>query len=305
LTDLSTRLGPLQLKNPLVAVSGTFGYGFDYGDLVPPDTFGAVVVKGTAPEPWSGNPPPRIRETPSGMLNAIGLENPGVDEVISEHLPVLAGSDTAVIVNVVGRTVKDYVTVAGKLGDVSGVDALEINISCPNVKTGGLAFGTSGDAVESLVKSVRRSCSLPLVVKLTPNVTDIGEIARAAERGGADALSLINTVLGMEIDVPHRKPVLGNVFGGLSGPAIRPVALRCIWQVHEVTDLPILGMGGVSSARDVVAFMLAGAAAVGIGTAIFSNPSLPGAVLCDLRKYYEREGRPPVGGAHLERGDET
>ncbi len=303
MVDMSTELGPLRLKNPLVAVSGTFGYGEDYGEMLPPDTFGAVVVKGTAPEPWCGNPPPRICETPSGMLNAIGLQNPGVKRVIAEYLPVLEELDTTVVVNVVGRTVEDYVRVAEELTGVGGVDALELNISCPNVEAGGMAFGTSPAAVESLVAEVRRVTDLPLLVKLSPNVTDIGQIARAAERGGADIVSLINTLLGMEIDVQSARPVLGNTVGGLSGPAIRPVALRCVWQVREATDLPILGMGGVACARDVIAFMLAGASAVGMGTMIFSDPSLPGTVLRDLQQWYEREGRPTVGAAHAERSE--
>ncbi|MFO8059030.1 MAG: dihydroorotate dehydrogenase [Bacillota bacterium] len=300
MTDLSVRLGPLTLKNPLVAASGTFGFGCDYGDILPPETFGAVIVKGTSMQPWSGNPPPRIFETPSGMLNAIGLENPGVREVMEVHLPSLLRRDTAVIVNVVGRTVDEYAAVARELSAVAGLAALELNISCPNVAAGGMGFGTCPDTAARLVSSVREVTDLPLLVKLTPNVTDIAALARSVERAGADVISLINTLAGMEIDVESERPVLGNVFGGLSGPAIRPVALRCVWNVYDAVGIPLLGLGGVCSHRDVLAFMLAGASAVGMGTALFSDPSLPGRILRQLSEY-RRSGRDwPVGRAHEE-----
>lgn len=300
--DLRVQLGPLSLKNPLVALSGTFGFGLDYGDMLPPETFGAVIVKGTSLQPWSGNPPPRIVETSSGMLNAIGLENPGVQEVIEVHLPPLLRCDTAAIVNVVGKTVSEYVAVARELDGIEGLSALELNISCPNVAAGGMSFGVCPDTASELVSSVRAVTDLPLLVKLTPNVTDIAGLARAVEEAGADVISLINTLAGMEIDVEAQRPVLGNVFGGLSGPAIRPVALRCVWQVYEAVQIPVLGLGGAGSFRDVIAFMLAGASAVGLGTALFSDPSLPGSILAQLSEY-RADGRDwPVGDAHIERG---
>ncbi len=304
MTDLDVSLGPLQLKNPLVAVSGTFGYGYDYGELLPPDTFGAIVLKGTAPEPWPGNPPPRVVETPSGMLNSIGLQNPGVDELCDEYLPRLAGEDVVVIVNVVGRTVKDYCHVARRVSECGGADAIELNISCPNVKAGGMSFGTDPQQAADLTASVREVSDLPLIVKLTPNVTDIAEIAAAVQSSGADIISLINTLLGMEIDVEQASPRLGAVFGGLSGPAIRPVALRCVWEVYRAVSVPLLGMGGASTARDVLAFMMAGASAVGMGTALFAQPDGVQETLQQLRKFRQSCGEFdwPVGRAH-EKGD--
>ncbi len=297
-TDLSIRFGELELANPLVAVSGTFGYGFDYEPIIPPETFGAVVVKGTSLEPWPGNAPPRIVETPSGMLNAIGLENPGVDVLIEEYLPRLAERDTKVIVNVVGRTVDGYVGVAEKLDQRPEVHALELNVSCPNVDAGGMSFGTSPEAVAELIGATRRVTQKPLIVKLTPNVTDITVVARAAEEAGADALSLINTLLGMAIDTETGRPILANVVGGLSGPAIRPVALRCVYQARAATNLPIMGLGGVSSAEDVVAFIMAGASAVGIGTAMFADPRTPGRIVEELKEYRSRYDEWPIGRAH-------
>ncbi len=296
--NLAIQFGSLALKNPLVAVSGTFGYGFDYEPVLCPEDFGAIVVKGTSITPWPGNPPPRIVETPSGMLNAIGLENPGVDVLIEEYLPRLAARDTRIIVNVVGKTVDEYVAVAERLRGHEAVDALELNISCPNVDAGGMSFGTSPSETERLVGAVRDVTGAPLIVKLTPNITDIAGIARAAESAGADALSLINTLLGMAIDVEAEKPVLANVVGGLSGPAIRPVALRCVYQVRAATSLPIMGLGGVESAQDVLAFILAGASAVGIGTAIFRDPRLPEQIIHDLQAYRARYDAWPVGRAH-------
>lgn len=296
--DLSVQLGPLRLNNPLVAASGTFGYGFDYAGILSPESFGAVVLKGTAPVRWPGNPPPRVTETPSGMLNAIGLENPGIQEVLDDHLPRLARRDVRVVLNVVGRTVQEYVEVAQRAGEASRIDALELNISCPNVKAGGMSFGTCSESASRLVRAVRDVTNLPLIVKLTPNVTDIVEIALAVQEAGADVISLINTLTGMEIDVQAERPVLGNVFGGLSGPAIRPVALRCVWQVYESVDLPILGMGGVTSARDVLAFMMAGATAVGMGTTIFAHPLACSRILQELREYRAGAGEWPVGRAH-------
>ena len=294
--DLSVVLGPMRLKNPLVAVSGTFGYGYDYEDILPPEAFGAITLKGTSPEPWAGNKPPRLVETPSGMLNSIGLQNPGVQQLCETHLPRLQKTDVCVIVNVVGRTVADYQTVAEKITDAGGADALELNISCPNVKAGGMSFGVDPQQAAELTAAVGEVTHLPLVVKLTPNVTDIAEIACAVEDAGADVISLINTLQGMEIDVEREEPTLGAVFGGLSGPAIRPVALRCIWQVYEAVDIPVLGMGGVSSARDVLAFMMAGADAIGIGTSLFSRPTGIFKILDNLRDSCYDDW--PVGRAH-------
>ncbi len=304
MSGLDVQLGPLALKNPLVAVSGTFGFGFDYEPILPPDLFGAVIVKGTSLVPWPGNPPPRLMETPAGMLNAIGLENPGVDVFLRDYLPLLRERGVMVIANVVGRTMSEYVAVSERLSDADGIAALELNISCPNVKAGGMAFGTSVRDSEALVARVRQVTSLPILVKLSPNVSDIGAIARAVEAAGADVISLINTVLGMAIDVHKRAPILGNVFGGLSGPAIRPIALRCIWQVYQSVSLPILGMGGVSDSEDVLAFMMAGASAVGIGTALFADPYAPRKILEALPGDRDRltEGRWPIGWAHPKGG---
>lgn len=296
--DLSVQLGPLYLNNPLVAASGTFGYGLDYGEILPPELFGAITLKGTSPDRWPGNPPPRVTETPSGMLNAIGLENPGMQEVLDVHLPALADRDVTVLLNVVGRTVEEYLEVARRAGESRRIDALELNISCPNVRAGGMSFGTSAESASRLVRAVRDVTDLPLLVKLTPNVTDIVEIALAVQEAGADVISLINTLTGMEIDVDNERPLLGNVFGGLSGPAIRPVALRCVWQVYEAVDVPILGMGGAMSARDILAFMMAGATAVGMGTGTFSDPSAVRRIVQDLAAYRSAVGDWPIGRAH-------
>jgi len=272
--DLAVNLGGLVLKNPVAVASGTFGYGFEYEDFLDISTIGGVIVKGTTLEPRHGNPPPRIAETPAGMLNAIGLENPGVDVFLNEYLPALRDKGVTVIANIAGNTVEEYAALAAKLEGHTGIAGIELNISCPNVKQGGLQFGTDPNMVKTVVAAVKSVSSLPVMPKLSPNVTDIVEIALAAQEGGADCLSMINTLMGMAVDVRTRKPVLGNVFGGLSGPAIKPVALRMIYQVYPKVDIPILGGGGIMNFTDALEFMMVGASAVSIGTGNFVNPRL-------------------------------
>ena len=286
--DLEVNLGGMLLNNPITVASGTFGYGAEYEPFVDIASLGAVIVTGTTLEPRMGNPPPRICETPSGMLNAIGLENPGVEAFINQHLPVLRSRNATVIVNIAGNTVEEYAELAKILTPQPGITGLEINISCPNVKKGGLQFGTDPGMVQEVVAAVKSQTSLPVMAKLSPNVTDIVAIARAAQQGGADSLSLINTLLGMAIDIEHRKPILANTFGGLSGPAIKPVALRMVYQVASEVPLPIMGVGGISSARDVIEFLMAGATAVSLGTANFVNPLVTREVLAGLKDYMER-----------------
>jgi dihydroorotate dehydrogenase (NAD+) catalytic subunit len=270
--DLSVDFAGIRLKNPVLTASGTFGYGEEYAEFVDLNKLGGVIVKGISLKPIRGNPPPRIWETPSGMLNAIGLENPGVDVFLDEKLPYLRQYDTAVIVNVFGYSLEEYVGVVERLDGVSGIDGLEVNISCPNVKAGGIVFGTNLAAAIELLSAVRKATKLPVIAKLSPNVTDITEFARGARDAGCDGLSLINTLLGMAIDVRCRRPRLANCTGGLSGPAIRPVAVRMVWQAARAVPLPIIGMGGITTAEDALEFILAGASAVAVGTANFVNP---------------------------------
>lgn len=272
LVNLAVNLGGIHMLNPLAVASGTFGYGREYEDYVEIDKLGALIVKGTTLAPRPGNPAPRIAETPAGMLNAIGLENPGVDVFLEEYLPYLVQKRVTVIANIAGNTVEEYAALAARLEGHPGVAGVELNISCPNVKQGGLQFGTDPVLVREVVQAVKSQTSLPVMPKLSPNVTDITAIARAAWDGGADALSMINTLMGMAIDIQSRRPVLANIFGGLSGPAIKPVALRMIYQVYREVPLPILGGGGIMDARDALEFILAGATAVSIGTANFVNP---------------------------------
>ena len=288
--DLSVEVAGIRLKNPVMTASGTFGYGREYSGCVDLNALGAVVVKGTSLHPWPGNPPPRVVETPAGMLNAIGLENPGVDCLIRDHLPWLRNFDVPVIINVAGKTVAEYAEVARRLDGEPGVAGLELNVSCPNVKEGGLAFGTDPLMIQEVTRAVRRVTRLPLIVKLSPNVTSITEMARAAEDAGADALSLINALLGMAIDIRKRRPVLGNVVGGLSGPAVKPVALRMVWQVAEATRLPIVGLGGIMTAEDALEFIMAGATAVAVGTASFVNPGATAEVVDGLRRFLIENG---------------
>ncbi len=285
--SLNVNIGGIRMRNPVMTASGTFGYGSEYADFVDLNRLGAVVVKGVTSVPWSGNPMNRIMETPSGMLNAIGLQNVGVDGFISEKLPYLQDFDVPVIVNVCGKTVKEYLTVVEKLSVAEGVAGIELNISCPNLDCGGMSFGVDANLAHELVKEVKVKTHLPLLVKLSPNVTDITVIARAIEEAGADALSAINTLLGMAINAETRKPELANITGGLSGPAIKPVALRLVWEVYKSVSIPIVGMGGIMTGTDAVEFFIAGASAVAIGTANFVNPQASLEVVDGIYTYLE------------------
>lgn len=270
--DLRITIGNLVFKNPVLTASGTFGYAKEFEPYVSLHHLGGVVVKGISLEPRRGNPPPRIVETAGGMLNAIGLENVGLDRFISEKMNYLRGIGTRVIVNILGDSLEEYQTLAQKLSDVEGISALEVNISCPNVKKGGVAFGTDPTMAEAVTRAVCAHSSLPVIVKLSPNVTDIAQIARGVEAGGAQAISLINTLLGMAIDIKSRRPKLANVVGGLSGPAIKPIALRMVWQVAQAVKIPVIGIGGITTTEDALEFLLAGATAIEVGTANFVNP---------------------------------
>ncbi len=283
--DMKISIGSLRLRNPVMTASGTFGYGEEYGSLVNLHRLGAIVVKGISLLPRQGNPPPRIAETACGMLNSIGLENVGLESFLSEKLPFLQGINTPLIVNILGDTVEDYQQLAARLNEEEKVAALEVNISCPNVKHGGVAFGTDPDMAHAVTKGVRQHFSRPVIVKLSPNVTDITEIARAAEAAGADAVSLINTVLGMAIDIESCQPKLANIFGGLSGPAIKPIALRMVWQVAESVSIPVIGIGGITTPEDAIEFMLAGACAVQVGTTNFINPKATEEIIQGIGKY--------------------
>lgn len=284
--DMKVDIGGIKLKNPVLTASGTFGFGREYSKFYDLGKLGGIVVKGLTLEPREGNKPPRIAETPAGILNSVGLQNPGVEYFLKKELPFLHGYDAAVIANIAGNTVDEYCKMAEKLG--SHVDGIELNISCPNVKEGGAAFGTDSDSVYNITKRVKEYCEVPLIVKLSPNVADIKEIALSAEEGGADAISLINTLLGMAIDINSKRPVLANKVGGLSGPAVKPVALRMVWETSESVNIPIIGMGGISCWQDAVEFILAGADAVSIGTANFFNPYAPLEILEGLEKYLIR-----------------
>ena len=270
--DMKISIGSLRLRNPVMTASGTFGYGEEYGSLVNLHRLGAIIVKGISLLPRQGTPPPRIAETACGMLNAIGLENVGLESFLSEKIPFLQGINTPLIVNILGDTVQDYQQLAARLDEEEKVAALEVNISCPNVKQGGVAFGTDPGMAHAVTKGVRQHFSRPVIVKLSPNVTDITGIARAAEEAGADAVSLINTVLGMAIDIKSCQPKLANIFGGLSGPAIKPIGLRMVWQVAECVSIPIIGIGGITTTEDAIEYILAGACAVQVGTTNFINP---------------------------------
>lgn len=287
--NLAVNLGGLAMKNPVTTASGTFAAGMEYSDFVDISALGAVTTKGVSLNGWEGNASPRIAEVPSGMLNSIGLQNPGVAHLKSEELPWLREQGATTIVNVSGHSFDEYVQVIEALEDAP-VDAYEVNISCPNVDAGGMTLGTHVPSVEKVVSLCRKATSRPLIVKLTPNVTDITEIARAAEASGADAISLINTLLGMAIDVKRRRPVLARVVGGFSGPAVKPVALRMVWQCSKAVSVPILGMGGVTTGTDAVEFMLAGATAVAVGTANFMNPQSTVDVIDGIIDYCEEQG---------------
>ncbi|MFP4531607.1 MAG: dihydroorotate dehydrogenase [Desulfobacterales bacterium] len=287
---LSIDIGGLLLDNPVMTASGTFGFGREFEPLVDLNRMGAVIVKGLSREPSPGNPPPRIIETPCGMLNAIGLENIGIDVFIRDKLPFLKQFSCAVVVNVYGKTAEDYAAVAERCEGVFGIDALEINISCPNVKAGGVSFGVDPAAAAEVVSAVREKTTRPMIVKLSPNVTDIVCIAEAVAAAGADALSLINTLTGMLIDIHTRRPKLGNITGGLSGPAIKPVALRMVWQAAQAVNVPVIGIGGITTAEDALEFIIAGASAVQVGTANFTNPAVTMEVIEDIESFLKQQG---------------
>ena len=291
MANLTTYIGEhLVLKNPVMTASGTFGYGLEYADLMDISRLGAIIVKGTTAEPRQGNPYPRMAETPAGMLNAVGLQNRGVDYFVDKIYPAIRSIDTAMIVNVGGSTVETYVECAEKIAALDDIPAIELNISCPNVKQGGMGFGLCAASAAEVVRAVRRVYPRTLIVKLSPNVTDITEIARAVEAEGADAVSLINTLLGMAVDAERRKPILSTVTGGLSGPCVKPIALRMVWQTAKAVRIPVIGLGGIASWRDAVEFMLAGATAVQIGTSNFVDPTVSLKVIDGIAAYCERHG---------------
>lgn len=300
---LNQTLAGIPLNTPLIAASGVFGFGKEYARFGPLNDWGAVAVKGLTLNPTVGNRPPRVTETPAGMLNCIGLQNPGVDAFIAEELPFLLKREIPVLANISGHTVEEYAEMAARL-DQTGIAAIEVNVSCPNVKAGGIVFGTEPSSLTAVTKAVRRSTRLPVLIKLSPNVTDIVALAKAAESEGADGLSMINTLLGMAVDIKTRRPVLGNIFGGLSGPAIKPVALRMIWQVYRQVTIPILGMGGICTAEDAIEFILAGATAVSIGTGVFRDPACSKRINEGIMNYLVEEGFSSisdlVGAAHRE-----
>ena len=270
--DLTVNIGGLQLQNPVMTASGTFGYAREFDQLVDLNRLGGIIVKGLSLKPTKGNPPPRIVETPCGMLNAIGLENVGIEGFIAEKLPFLQDLDPPVIVNIYGQLEEDYRQLVARIDEVAAIDGIEVNISCPNVKAGGMAFGVDPQAAFSVIRAVRDQTSKPVIVKLSPNVTDITEIATAVEAAGADCISLINTISAMAVDVDTRRPKIANIIGGLSGPAIKPVALRMVWQVAQKCKIPIVGIGGIMTAEDALEFLIAGATAIQVGTANFVNP---------------------------------
>ena len=289
MADLTVNIAGVEFKNPVITASGTFGFGREYSEFYPLREIGGLSCKGITLKPRMGNPPPRIAETPSGILNAVGLQNPGVDHFIERDLPWLKEQETVVIANIAGNTPEEYAQMAEKLSE-SSVDMIEMNISCPNVKHGGVQFGTSCQSVGAITKAVRAHCKKPLMVKLSPNVSDIAEIARAAESEGADALSLINTLTGMRIDINTRRPIIRNNTGGLSGPAVFPVAVRIVWQTAGAVKIPVVGMGGISTWRDAVEMMLAGASAIQVGTALFSDPYAPLKIKEGLNRYLDDQG---------------
>jgi len=293
--DLSVRIGSLELANPVIAASGCFGYGVEYADVVDLSLLGGVAVKGLFLKERQGHPPERIVETPAGMLNAIGLQGIGVHRFIKEKLPELRDRRATVIVNICGSTLDEYVELARILSDAEGVAALELNISCPNIKEGGITFGCSLNGTFEVVSAVKKVTRLPVIPKLTPNVTDVASFARASEEAGADAVSLVNTFLAMAIDVETRRPVLSNIVGGLSGPAIRPIAVRMVYECRRAVKIPVIGMGGIASARDALEFIIAGATAVQVGTANFVDPFIWTKLLDGIREYLERHGIAQIG----------
>lgn len=288
MADLRVNIGSLELKNPVLTASGTFGYGEEFSDFINLDRLGGFIVKGTTLNHREGNPYPRMVETPSGMLNAVGLQNKGVDYFIEHIYPRIKDFDTQVIVNVSGASVADYVEVCNRLSDCTAINAIEVNISCPNVKQGGMAFGTTCDGASEVTRAVRAAWPRTLIVKLSPNVTSIADIARAVEAEGADSVSLINTLLGMAIDVERRRPYLSTITGGLSGPAVRPVAVRMVWQVAKAVNIPVIGLGGIMNGRDALEFIMAGATAVEIGTANFIDPAVTVKIINEINDYLTR-----------------
>ena len=289
MTHTEVTLAGVNLKNPVMTASGTFGSGMEYGEFVDLSALGAVVTKGVADRPWPGHPTPRIVETASGMMNAIGLQNPGIDVFTSRDLPFLQKYDTKIIVNVCGHSTEEYLNVVDRLAEEK-VDMLEINISCPNVKEGGIAFGTNPGSIEKLTSEVKKHAKQPVIMKLSPNVTDIKECAKAAESGGADVISLINTLTGMKIDIERRTFALANRTGGLSGPAIKPVALRMVYEAAHAVRIPVIGMGGIACASDAIEFLMAGASAVSVGTANFHNPYASVEIANGIREFLESHG---------------
>lgn len=300
--DLSVNIGALALKNPVMTASGTFGYGTEFADFVDLNRLGGIIVKGTTLEPRQGNPYPRMAETAQGMLNCVGLQNKGVDYFCEHIYPEVRNLQTAVLVNVSGNSPENYAECALRIAALKDIPAIELNISCPNVKQGGMAFGVTPEGAASVVKAVRKAYPKTLIVKLSPNVTSIADIARAVEAEGADAVSLINTLMGMAIDAERRKPVLSIGTGGLSGPAVKPVALRMVWQVYDAVKIPIVGLGGIMNATDAIEFMLAGATAIEIGTANFIDPSVTIKVIDGIQDYLSRHGfasaKDIIGAAH-------
>ena len=289
MSDLSVRVAGVDFANPLIAASGTFGFGREYGEFYPLSALGGISCKGITLKRRDGNPPPRIAETPSGILNAVGLQNPGVDAFISDDLPWLKQQNTVIIANIAGNTVEEYCQMAEKLSGTD-VDMIELNISCPNVKSGGVQFGTSCESVGNITGEVRRFCKKPLIVKLSPNVTDIASIAQSAEASGADAVSLINTLTGMRIDINSRRPIIRNNTGGLSGAAVFPVAVRMVWQVSNAVKIPVIGMGGISTWEDAVEMLIAGATALQIGTVLFSDPYAPVKINEGINRFLDDNG---------------
>ena len=285
MVNTAIKIGGITLKNPVMTASGTYGYGLEYSDFIDLSKLGGIVVKGTTLNPRQGNPYPRMAETPSGMLNAVGLQNKGVEYFCSEIYPSIKDIDTHMIVNVSGSTIEDYMATAERIAELDKIPAIELNISCPNVKEGGMAFGVTCAGAAEVVRAVRKVYPKTLIVKLSPNVTDITEIARAVEVEGADSISMINTLLGMAIDVKSRKPILSTVTGGLSGPAVKPVALRMVWQTAKVVSIPIIGMGGISSCEDAIEFLLAGASAVQVGTYNFVDPAITTKIASGIEDY--------------------
>lgn len=293
MANLGVNIAGVHFDNPIIAASGTIGFGREYSEFYPLSELGGISCKGTTLKERPGNPPPRIAETPCGMLNAVGLQNPGVEHFIKEELPWLKKQNTVIISNVAGSTQEDYCEIVEILSDTD-VDMIELNISCPNVKEGGVQFGTSVQSVGAITKAVRKHCKKPLIIKLSPNVSDIASIAKAAEAEGADALSLINTLTGMRIDINTRKPIIKNVTGGMSGPAVFPVAVRMVWQVANAVDIPIIGMGGVTTWKDAVEIMMAGADAIQVGTALFTDPYSPIKIKQGLNNYLDNKGMKSV-----------